>query len=181
MMRPACPTTTRRKTIKLSRLLSVSIAALLLFAACGSDDDGSDAGGGGPKEGSAGKEGSASGAGAATFTAVDFAFKGPASLPAGKTKLTMENEGKAPHMMILVQLLQGKTIEDAKAFIEKQGVAGRPPKWVKDVGEIRTTPPGKSQSASVDLQPGNYLALCFVESKGKSHVELGMIQPITVQ
>ena len=166
-------------TIKPIKVLSIVVAALLLFGACGDDDGNEPAGGDAQKETE--KDGGPAGGGAATYTAVDFAFKGPASLPAGKTKLTLKNTGKAPHMMILVELLQGKTIKDVMTYLKEQGAGGPPPKWVRDAGEIRTVKPGQSASASIDLKAGNYVALCFVETKGKPHVAMGMVSPITVQ
>jgi LPXTG-motif cell wall-anchored protein len=41
---------------------------------------------------------------------------------------------------------------------------------------------GKSAWASLDLQPGDYIALCFVPdpASGKSHLELGMHTVFTV-
>lgn len=162
------------------------IAALLLFAACGGDDNGSDAAGGDTdKKATEDKSDTGGGdGGGLTFTAVDYGFQGPTTLPAGKAMITLENEGKEPHELVLVQLLQGKTIEDVKAFIKENGAEGKPPKWVKFAAGVRPVKPGKTGTGGGDLKPGNYIAVCFVPSKakgGKPHVALGMIQPLTVE
>jgi hypothetical protein len=160
-------------------LVALMLSASMVFAACGGDDgDGDQAGGGDTEETSPPEDGAAGGE--TTFTAVDYGFQGPETLPAGQVKLTLKNEGKQPHMLQLIQLLQGKTIDDVTAFIEKQGVEGKPPSWAKQAGGIGVAQPGKSKSGAANLKPGNYVAMCFVETNKKSHVELGMIYPITV-
>jgi hypothetical protein len=171
----------------MNRRLLASVAlmmtAVLLFAACGGDDDGGTQGGGGGGEEPSAPDGGTAG-GDTTFTAVDFGFQGPETLPPGQTKLTLKNEGKEPHMLALVQLLQGKTIDDVVAFIKKNGVGGKPPSWAKQAGGIGVAKPGSSKSGGANLKPGSYVAMCFVTSKknnNKSHAELGMVYPITVQ
>jgi hypothetical protein len=165
-------------------LVALLMTAVMLFAACGDDEGGGDTetgGGDDTEEPSPPDDGAA---GDTTFTAVDFGFQGPETLPAGKVKLTLENEGKEPHMLALIQLLQGKTIDDVTAFIKKQGVAGKPPSWAKQAGGIGVAKPGESKAGGANLKPGSYVAMCFVTSKkndNKSHAELGMIYPITVE
>ncbi len=166
-------------------LVALLMAAVMLFAACGDDDGGDDteAGGGDDTEQTSPPDDGAA-TGDTTFTAVDFGFQGPETLPAGQVQLTLENEGKEPHMLALVQLLQGKTIDDVTAFIKKEGVSGKPPSWAKQAGGIGVVKPGDSKDGGANLKPGNYVAICFVTSKknnNKSHAELGMVYPITVE
>jgi hypothetical protein len=164
--------------------VALMLSASMLFAACGGDDDGGGTQGGGGDTEETSPPGDGAAGGDNTYTAVDFGFQGPETLPAGKTKLTLKNEGKEPHMMIFIQLLQGKTIDDVMAFIEKNGVQGKPPPWAKQAGGINPVKPGATKSGGANLKPGSYVAMCFVTSKknnNKSHAELGMVYPITVE
>lgn len=172
------------------KLIALIAVALFVFAACGDDSDsGDDAGGNDqaqeePAESPKAEESPAEEGGDTTFTAVDYGFQGPDTLPAGEAQITLENEGKEPHEMAIVSLLEGKTLEDALAYIKKQGTEGKPPSWVKFAGGIRPVKPGESGQGGANLEPGSYALLCFVESKannGQPHVALGMAAPLTVE
>jgi hypothetical protein len=170
---------------RLLQLVALLMAAMMLLAACGGGDDGGGSEAGGGQETGDAPEGGVEPGGTATYTGVDFGFQGPETLPAGEVTLELKNDGKEPHMMAFIELLQGKTIEDVNAYIEKQGLRGPPPPWAKQVkGGVQIAKPGKTGSGKVELTPGNYLAMCFVTSKAnnnKSHAELGMMLPVTVE
>jgi hypothetical protein len=179
--------------VRFLRLIALLAVALFVFAACGDDSDsGTDAGGDdqaqeepaeSPEDEATEDEAPEEG-GEGTFTAVDFGFQGPTTLPAGKVQLTLENEGTEPHEMAVIGFEEGKTLEDALAFIKKQGTEGKPPSWAKFAGGIRPVKPGESGQGGANLEPGAYALLCFVESKengGQPHVALGMAAPLTVQ
>lgn len=177
--------------VRFLKLIALLAVAVMVFAACGDDSDsGTDAGGNdqgqeepadSPEEDDSPEEEG----GETTFTAVDFGFQGPTSLPAGKVSLTLENEGTEPHEMIVIGFEEGKTLEDALAFIKKQGVEGDPPSWAKPAGAVAPPiKPGETGQGEAELQPGAYALLCFVESKangGQPHVALGMAAPLTVE
>jgi hypothetical protein len=172
---------------RLLQLVALLMAAMMLLAACGGGDDengGTDAGGGDNAAEDSPEDDAAAGD-TATFTAVDFGFQGPETLPAGEVSLELENEGKEPHMMAFIELLQGKTIEDVNAFIEKNGLQGPPPPWAREVkGGVGVAKPGESKTGKAELKPGSYIAMCFVTSKkndNQPHAALGMIYPITVE
>ena len=87
-------------------------------------------------------------------------------------------------MLIMVELLEGKTIDDVATFIEEEGVEGKPPTWAKNVKMETFAKPGKSDTAKpVELTPGTYAMLCFIPDKEskKTHAELGMIKELTVE
>ena len=167
--------------MKYLRFAALLLVASLFIGACGSDDEAEPKAGSSPKAEDTG--GTDTGGGPATFTAVDFGFQGPTSLPASTTKVTLKNDGKEPHMLVFIQLLDGKDFDFAKSYIEKQGVGGKPPPWAKDAGGVPPAKPGSTSTGQVKLEPGEYVIACFVTSKKehKSHAELGMFQPLTVE
>ncbi|MDQ3986423.1 MAG: hypothetical protein M3280_07995 [Actinomycetota bacterium] len=171
--------------------MALILVALLALAACGDDNGDTDAGGDQGTEATDGGDGDggedgAAGDGTVAFTAVDFAFQGPSTVPAGEVEFTMENTGKEPHMLALAQLDEGKTVEDVQAYIEKEGLQGPPPPWAKEVqGGIQPVKPGETGTGTATLKAGGYyVALCFIQSKANNnqpHAALGMIAPIQAQ
>jgi hypothetical protein len=115
-------------------------------------------------------------------TATEYSFKFPQpTLPSGLVKITLKNEGTAPegHQMNLIKM-GSLTLNQIKARVAKTDLKGLPAD-VKFVGGPNGVDPGKSASAIVDLEPGDYAAVCFIpDAKGKPHAALGMISQITV-
>lgn len=109
----------------------------------------------------------------------DFGFEMPAEVKAGKQTWEIKNAGPQLHEMVIFKLAPGKTMADIDAFF--QSPAGPPP--FEAVGGMQALSVGKSAWLVLDLQPGNYVALCNVPDpeSGKAHTELGMIMPFTVK
>jgi hypothetical protein len=113
-----------------------------------------------------------------TVHAKEFAFEMPKSLPAGQTSFRLINDGKELHHLTFIRLGQGKTAAD---FAEAMK-SGAPPKWATTVGGPNAAVPGKSVEATLTLEAGNYLVVCFIPSPGEEvpHAMKGMVQPLTV-
>ncbi|MDQ4095617.1 MAG: hypothetical protein M3174_05360, partial [Actinomycetota bacterium] len=166
-------------------LLVLLSAMLVLGAACGGgngDDGGTDAGAQTEESETPETEeteGTEEGGGL-TITGVDFAFDAPASAPAGKTEITFANEGKEPHELIMVPLAENAPdVTELIKMSQKEAskfFAGEP---TSTEGPIS---PGETKSLEVELQPGTYGLVCFVESKKekKPHAFLGMVGQMTV-
>jgi uncharacterized cupredoxin-like copper-binding protein len=109
---------------------------------------------------------------------LDFSFVLPSEINAGRHVWKVTNEGKQPHELALIKLADGKTMQDVATFM--QSPSGPPP-WV-DAGGLQAIDPGESGWVNLDLQPGNYVALCHVPdpASGKAHEEMGMVMPFTV-
>ena len=121
----------------------------------------------------------------ATFTATEYGFDGPDTLPAGKVTITLVNEGEEPHEMALFPVEEGRGPDDVLEYIEENPeLDGPPPPWVIGEGTGTFAKPGKTaKPVSAKLEPGTYLAVCFVSTKqsdGTPHAALGMISEITV-
>lgn len=119
--------------------------------------------------------------------AVDFHFRGPATLPAGFDTLQFTNSGHEPHEMILAGIAPGKTMADVKMALMQNGP---PPSWVRSVGGWGVLSPGSSMWPRVYLRSGNYVLLCFVpdsfsypghKATNKPHFMLGMVRIIHVK
>lgn len=89
----------------------------------------------------------------ATFTAVEYSFAGPETIPAGWSELTIDNQGKQPHDMEVFKLAEGKTMDDVKAALQ-----GNIPDWVQAYGGA-SAGPGAKGSYTVNLPAGNYILL----------------------
>lgn len=145
---------------KWSILGSLALAATLAFAACGDDEE----------EGVGGT---------VSVQLSEFAIAaGPESVPHGNVIFDVDNVGEFGHEFVVVRtdLAPGALLlADDGGIDESQ---------VEIVGRIDTYEPG-SRSASIDLDPGNYVLVCnivFVPEEGDtvSHYENGMFTTFTV-
>ncbi|HXY31575.1 MAG TPA: hypothetical protein VEI06_12765 [Gemmatimonadaceae bacterium] len=155
----------------------VVVLALLALAACRPKEQGS-----APADSTAMKSAAAPAAPATppvvTVRARDFAFEGPSQIPSGVTTFNLMNEGTTFHHMVIARLDSGKTLADLQQAIIKPGP---PPVWFVAVGGPNATDPKGVSNATLDLPPGNYILLCFVDVPGgRPHYSRGMISPLTV-
>jgi plastocyanin len=171
----------------------VAVAALVAFAACGSDD-GADVRGSGSASGSASGSGSASASApeeaacnpvgtdladdadqTVDVTLRDYAFDpSTIAVDAGVVTFHASNEGDENHELAVlpgggdVPLNDdGDPDEDALA----------------DAGafELEAFPPGESCDATFELEPGTYTLFCIVTAEdGETHAAKGMVGELTV-
>ena len=121
--------------------------------------------------------------------AVDFHFRGPATLPAGFDTIRFTNSGHEPHELDIAGIAPGKTMADVKMAL-MQNSSGPTPSWVRNVGDWSVLSPGSTMWPRTYLRPGNYVLLCFVpdsfsypghKATNKPHVMLGMVRIIHVR
>src|SRR3712207_945493 len=112
------------------RWLLIVLCLFLVAGACG-DDDEETTGGDTTEEES---EGGDKASGALPVVATDFSFAGLSeSVEGGTVAIELENQGKEPHELQLVQVDEGSTFEQFKKDV--LGGDGAPlPKYMKDVG-----------------------------------------------
>jgi hypothetical protein len=112
------------------------------------------------------------------FTAKEFAFEGPDTIPAGLTAFHLTDAGQELHHLSLIKLDQGKTFADLQAAFK---AGGPPPEWLVEYGGVNPPAPGESATAMQVMEPGNYAVVCFVESADHvPHMAKGMMKPLTV-
>jgi uncharacterized cupredoxin-like copper-binding protein len=108
----------------------------------------------------------------------EFAFIAPASIAAGTTTFRLVNDGKEVHQISILQLAKGKTLADYAAAMK----ANKPAPWAVGVGGPNAAGPGQTIDATLTLDAGSYILVCWVPSPGSPvpHMAKGMIQPLTV-
>jgi uncharacterized cupredoxin-like copper-binding protein len=113
------------------------------------------------------------------FTAFDYGYSGPESVPAGVTTVEIVNQGQELHHAQLIRLARGKT---AVEFQQALKTDPRVPDWALLIGGPNAVIPGERARAIVNLEAGNYLVVCWIPDKDKTpHVALGMAKPFKVR
>ena len=110
-------------------------------------------------------------------TGEDFKFDAPDVIPAGLTQLRFLNKGPALHHLAIVKLNGGKTVDDLRAALANPGP---PPAWAKEFGGANAAVPGEESIATLNLTPGNYALICFVDIGGPPHFAKGMVRALRV-
>lgn len=112
----------------------------------------------------------------------DFAYNNlPDTLPSGPVYVKLTNSGPESHEFNILKLADGKTVDDVEAFLSGTSAGGPPP--FTAVGGANGLTPGIVQYAELNLDPGNYVAICNIPSPaahGEPHFMLGMIEEFSV-
>ncbi|MEO8334788.1 MAG: hypothetical protein ABI664_07440 [bacterium] len=116
------------------------------------------------------------------IVALDYAFRAPSELPAGRTTFHFVNEGKVAHELNIVLLKQGATIQQFMAAAN----ANKPVAPMVDatVGVLFAAARSKSASElSTELMPGRtYAVRCIFKDSATAppHERLGMYTTIHI-
>jgi hypothetical protein len=115
------------------------------------------------------------------ITLKDFSIDVPKTVTAGAVTWKVMNDGPQVHEMDILKLHSGVTFEQFQKLLSSQGPPSGPPPF-DDVGGIAGLQTGTAGWMKLNLQPANYVALCFVPDvkTGKPHFMLGMIAAFTV-
>ena len=165
------------------RRILVVLALLTVFlVGCGDDDGGS-----GEDVGADGQATTTSAAAADDtaevasepfqwdVTSVDFGYElSTAEVPAGPVDVVQTNEGTVEHQVTILRLDDGQTPEQLAQLIAEEGDGALDP--AAFAGGANSIPAGESNSAVVDLAPGEYVTYCFIPD----HAAQGMVEPFTV-
>jgi hypothetical protein len=114
-----------------------------------------------------------------TLTLSDYKFDFSAPLTAGQHTIKVTVAPGQPHEFTLFQLAPGKTAADVVKFVEG-GMTGTPPGM--PIGGVAGMSSGRDAFFTVDLKPGDYAMVCFLEDakNGKPHYTHGMMQTIKI-
>lgn len=166
------------KLIRRFRLSTLLILALLLATACAPIEPRTEADTAAPNTGVA----ETSAPPTVTFIATEYAYEGPLAVAAGVTRLTIDNQGQAPHDISVVKLGEDRALEDFMGLMQQLagGEEVAIPDWVIFYGGAYADP-GQVSSYVVDLTPGEYVVYSFgMDEQGVPDVAKGMVQPLRV-
>ena len=128
---------------------------------------------------------------AATITAEDatdgrketygFRLEG---LKPGTNQVHFQNTGRELHHALFLPMRKGATLAQAEQlFTSSRTPSGPPPVDFGKLVGTKVIDAGIEQNVTLDLPAGRYAVICFVSDRegGKSHVEKGMIEEVTVE
>jgi hypothetical protein len=115
---------------------------------------------------------------------IDYGFEGlPTEVDAGRVaiRFTNETEHDEAHEMVLFRRLPGtdETVEELLALPEEEAMAK-----MAMAGVVFADAPGSEAIAMLDLEAGDYIALCFIPTgggeDGPPHFTSGMVAELSV-
>jgi hypothetical protein len=124
---------------------------------------------------------------AVTITEIDFSFAGFDNVPAGPQVWKVVHNGTQPHMLVLLSVPEGTTIDDLMAAFTTPEDATPTPggldfSQVKDAGGVDIQSAGTTVYSVLNLTAGTYAAVCFVsdpDKGGEPHAMEGMVSVFT--
>jgi hypothetical protein len=80
---------------------------------------------------------------------------------------------------MIIKLAKDKSVTDVQSFL--QSPHGTPP--FTNLGGFQALTPGQTGWLNLNLEPGEYAALCHVPdpASGHAHTQLGMVMPFSVK
>jgi hypothetical protein len=135
---------------------AVALCCAFVLVACGEESGGGNESGGAP---------AAPEANIVDVELTEYAFGMTGDITGGTITFQVANKGEIPHEVAFGAIEGDRTTED----IEKALQGGRPPKWFKDIAGIPVLSPGVTASMTRELDPGQYVFLCFLPTPGKGH------------
>jgi hypothetical protein len=115
-----------------------------------------------------------------TITAADYSFTLPETIEGGLTRLRLDNTGQEDHHVQFLRLREEVTMEQFQGFMQQEGADLT--QVVAGGGGVSVVAPASQAEAIMDLQPGNYVLVCFIPSPsdGVPHFAKGMLNTLTV-
>ncbi len=123
-----------------------------------------------------------------TVRLFDFNFEFPDTIAAGRQIWAVTNTGEQPHELLLARSPQPVTTEQVMELMAGESEEATPTGGgssfadFEPAGGMGWLSPGLTAWTEVDLEPGTYVALCFVfdPETGLPHVAHGMVAVFTV-
>jgi hypothetical protein len=123
-----------------------------------------------------------------SFSTVDYDFEDlPDSLEAGPVSFELQNDGTEAHELVLLRKDDGLTLstEELLALPQEEGES-----MVTFIGVAEPVPAGEGSHMVAELEPGDYVAVCFIPTgttsfdgppgDGPPHMAHGMFADLTV-
>jgi hypothetical protein len=117
----------------------------------------------------------------------EYSFSIPEQVAPGPQIWELTNVGQQPHVLFMARSPDPITMDQVMALFELPEDATPPPgvpnpEEFEDVGGLTIISAGRSAWIALDLEPGTYVALCFIpdEETHEAHALLGMVSIFTV-
>ncbi len=111
--------------------------------------------------------------------ATDYRYDMPSAVPAGLVTITQTNSGAQPHQVVISRLKAG--VSDQRMLDAFPGEEAKIDALSTFAGGPGIVAPGGTQAVVVSLQPGRYVAYCFLPAPdGMAHFAKGMYRFFTV-
>jgi len=127
----------------------------------------------------------------ATIRLLDFGFAVDSQLTAGEHTLRVSNAGVEAHDLVMMKLAPGITLGDVSRAMNPEAArrtdsAAKPPVPLESLGTltgcIAAIHSGMDVFFAITLTRGDYVLLCMATAPdGRSHIEHGMAQRVSVQ
>lgn len=121
----------------------------------------------------------------------DYSFEMDPPFRAGHHAIRVENAGVQPHDLVLMKLAPGKTVEDVRTWLNPErprraDASAEPAPPLESLGTvtggIASIAPGIEVFFETDFTAGEYVLVCMTTAPdGRSHIEHGMIQQISIR
>jgi hypothetical protein len=116
----------------------------------------------------------------ATVRAIDFGFRGPATLHRGDL-VRFRNDGFVTHMIAGIRVKDAQAARRVTALLRAGKDSAAQRLAAGFVGFQGPVSPGAVQQEVVAAKPGTYVLACFMDSQdGREHTQLGMLRTIRV-
>jgi hypothetical protein len=114
----------------------------------------------------------------ASLRLLDYSFQFGGPLTAGKHTIQVENVGVEPHHVLMFKLAPAKTMEDYRAWIQRNMQGEPAATFVSAMAELST---GAAAYFQADLSAGDYVLVCLITGRDEvSHAAKGMLQHIRI-
>lgn len=113
----------------------------------------------------------------------NFAFIFKDGIEAGEQTILATNTGDEWHHAVIFKVEEGTTMEDLEPWFSDEPPGEGPPPF-EEAGGIGILSPGVSAAFTMTLEPGSYIAVCFLPSfsgDGMPHFMKGMVAEFTLQ
>ena len=111
--------------------------------------------------------------------AVDYAFNGPATAPAGVVVFNLVNNGSDLHQLAVLELPANRTLSE---FLDTYHGKGIIPAWMAAMGQSQVISPNQEALLALRLKPGRYILACLMPARdGRAHTEKGMVSQLVVR
>lgn len=112
-------------------------------------------------------------------SAIDYAFKTPATIPAGLVVFELDNDGSDLHQLAVLELPANRTLSE---FLDTYHNKGIIPAWMAAVGQTQVIAAGQEALLALRVKPGRYILACLMPARdGRAHTEKGMVWQVTAR